>query len=191
MVPPHIVNTAVPGWPWVAGEESGARALDRVGRGASGGAPGRDAVGDGGGGGLGEEAGQANLAPHERVLPGASVTTTAAGDDGAEVVRRFRGAAERDDYIRTCFEPLFKSPFRITRAYAGSLVEGMKEMGKLSLRTPEPEQFEMPHDMVFMNRVQFGLYSVLARLDVEVDYAQLERDFWSEVETSNRGTPDT
>jgi len=42
--------------------------------------------------------------------------------------------------------------------------------------------------MVFMNRVQFGLYSVLARLDVEVDYAQLERDFWPEVEHSIRGT---
>ena len=28
-----------------------------------------------------------------------------------------------------------------------------------------------------MNRLQFGFYSVLARLDVEVDYAEVERLF--------------
>ena len=28
-----------------------------------------------------------------------------------------------------------------------------------------------------MNRLQFGFYSVLARLDVEVDYAQVESEF--------------
>ena len=35
----------------------------------------------------------------------------------------------------------------------------------------------MPPDMVFVNRLQFGFYSVLARLDVEVDYAAVEREF--------------
>ena len=30
----------------------------------------------------------------------------------------------------------------------------------------------MPPDMLFVNRLQFGFYSVLARLDVEVDYAR-------------------
>ena len=89
-------------------------------------------------------------------------------------------------YVRACFEPLFSSPFHITRAYAASLVEGMKEMGKLALRTPEPEQFQMPNDMIFMNRVQFGLYSVLARLDVEIDYSGIERHFWGEVEQANQ-----
>ena len=33
----------------------------------------------------------------------------------------------------------------------------------------------MPPSMVFMNRLQFGFYSVLARLDVEVDYVAVER----------------
>jgi hypothetical protein len=28
-----------------------------------------------------------------------------------------------------------------------------------------------------MNRLQFGFYSVLARLDVEVDYARVESEF--------------
>jgi len=86
------------------------------------------------------------------------------------------------DYIRRCFEPLFGSPARLTREYAASLVEGMKELGKLALTTPEKELFQMPEDMVFMNRLQFGFYSVLARLDVEVDYAQIERDIWPEVQ---------
>ena len=30
-----------------------------------------------------------------------------------------------------------------------------------------------PPQMALLNRLQFGLYSVLAKLDVEVDYAQL------------------
>ncbi len=35
----------------------------------------------------------------------------------------------------------------------------------------------MPPDMVFINRLQFGFYSVLARMDVEVDYAAVESAF--------------
>jgi hypothetical protein len=34
--------------------------------------------------------------------------------------------------------------------------------------------------MLFMNRLQFGFYSVLARLDVEVDYAAVEQAFMEE-----------
>jgi hypothetical protein len=35
----------------------------------------------------------------------------------------------------------------------------------------------MPEGMLFMNRLQFGFFSVLARLDAEVDYAAEERSF--------------
>jgi hypothetical protein len=31
--------------------------------------------------------------------------------------------------------------------------------------------------MFFMNRLQFGFYSVVARLDCEVDFAAVERGF--------------
>jgi hypothetical protein len=34
--------------------------------------------------------------------------------------------------------------------------------------------------LVFMNRLQFGFYSVLARLDVAADFAAVERRFLSE-----------
>jgi predicted unusual protein kinase regulating ubiquinone biosynthesis (AarF/ABC1/UbiB family) len=80
-------------------------------------------------------------------------------------------------YSRLCFEPLFRSPYRITRSYAASLVDAMKSMAMTSRKLPDEELFTMPSEMLFMNRLQFGFYSVLARLDVEVDYAGVEAAF--------------
>ena len=85
------------------------------------------------------------------------------------------------DYTRSCFDPLFESPHRVTRAYAASLVDGMKEMAIKSRKLDESEFFTMPPDMVFINRLQFGFYSVLARMDVEVDYAAVEAAFLRDV----------
>jgi len=39
---------------------------------------------------------------------------------------------------------------------------------------------QLPSGMLFMNRLQFGFYSVLARLDVRIDYAEVERRFLRE-----------
>ncbi len=80
-------------------------------------------------------------------------------------------------YSRRCFEPLFDSPFRITREYAGGLVGGMQEMAKEVRKLPDREVFAMPSEMLFMNRLQFGFYSVLARLDVTIDYRRVEEEF--------------
>ncbi len=80
-------------------------------------------------------------------------------------------------YTRKCFQPLFGSPYRITRPYAASLVGNMKDMAQLARKVPADEAFPMPPDMLFVNRLQFGFYSVLARLDVEADYAMIERSF--------------
>jgi predicted unusual protein kinase regulating ubiquinone biosynthesis (AarF/ABC1/UbiB family) len=80
-------------------------------------------------------------------------------------------------YTRRCFFPLFESPYRIGKSYAASLVSGMHEMALLARKVPEHQLFTMPGDMFFVNRLQFGFYSVLARLDVEVDYAAIERAF--------------
>lgn len=85
-------------------------------------------------------------------------------------------------YVRKCFEPLFAAPFRVTRPYAASLVDEMKSMALEARKVKDQEFFTMPDEMVFMNRLQFGFYSVLARLDVDADYARVERDFWHEVE---------
>ena len=50
-------------------------------------------------------------------------------------------------------------------------------MAQAARKVPADEFFSMPPDMLFVNRLQFGFYSVLARLDVEVDYAAVERAF--------------
>ncbi len=84
-------------------------------------------------------------------------------------------------YVRRCFEPLFESPFRVTRPYAGSLVTSLKDLALLARSAKDDELFTMPPEMLFINRLQFGFYSVLARLDVNVDYAAVERSFAAEI----------
>ncbi len=82
-------------------------------------------------------------------------------------------------YSRQCFEPLFASPFRITRGYVADLVERIKEMKALMLRR-DARVVALPPGMVFMNRLQFGFYSVLSRFDVQTDYRAVERAFFDE-----------
>jgi predicted unusual protein kinase regulating ubiquinone biosynthesis (AarF/ABC1/UbiB family) len=84
-------------------------------------------------------------------------------------------------YTRDCFCPLFDAPYRITRPWTATLVDKMKSMAQEARKVKEDEFFTLPEDMLFMNRLQFGFYSVLARLDVEVDYANVEDAFWSQV----------
>jgi len=98
----------------------------------------------------------------------------------AKIMLETRGGAHEMrvlSYIRRAFEPQFSSPFRITREYVASLVNHMREAGKETLRTADNSFVPMPEGMLFMNRLQFGFYSVLARLDAEVDYADVERAF--------------
>lgn len=83
-------------------------------------------------------------------------------------------------YTRRCFEPLFGSPYRIDRTWTAELVEFVREAKKVALTIPAGEFTPLPAGMVFMNRLQFGFYSVLARLDVDVDYGRVERDFMRE-----------
>jgi predicted unusual protein kinase regulating ubiquinone biosynthesis (AarF/ABC1/UbiB family) len=80
-------------------------------------------------------------------------------------------------YSRRCFEPLFASPHRLTRAYAASLAAGVRELALQARSFADREVAPLPPGMLFMNRLQLGFYSVLARLDVEVDYATVERAF--------------
>lgn len=82
-------------------------------------------------------------------------------------------------YSRRCFTPVFDSPFHITSEFATSLV---REIGavKSQLWAKDRSFVQLPAGMLFMNRLQFGFYSVLARLDVPVDYAEVERRFLRE-----------
>ena len=80
------------------------------------------------------------------------------------------------DYTRLCFEPIFASPFRMTREYVSSLVSAAQDMKK-EVFAKDKSFVPLPPNLIFMNRLQFGFYSVLARLDAEVDYAAVERAF--------------
>jgi len=83
-------------------------------------------------------------------------------------------------YSRRCFEPLFASPYRVTREFVRKLVTEIREMKQVMFKK-NGNFVPLPEGMVFMNRLQFGFYSVLARLDVEVDYAAVERAFMAGV----------
>lgn len=83
------------------------------------------------------------------------------------------------EYSRKCFEPLFSPPYRITRSYVAELVDGVRDM-KALLFQKDGNVVPLPPGMVFINRLQFGFYSVLSRLDVDVDYAKVERRFFEE-----------
>ncbi len=78
------------------------------------------------------------------------------------------------EYVRRCFAPLFEAPFRIDRAYAAEVVRGIQDLKRFVLKR-DKSFTSLPPGLVFMNRLQFGFYSVLARFDVAVDYAEIER----------------
>jgi len=83
------------------------------------------------------------------------------------------------DYLRRCVEPVFASPFRITRPYARGLVSGLQELKKRAF-APHSGFVPLPESTVLLNRLQIGFFSVLARLDVAADYAGVEREFLKE-----------
>jgi len=80
------------------------------------------------------------------------------------------------DYTKRCFDPLFASPFHMTRAYVTQLVQQIHDL-KRSMLSGDKSFVPLPPSMVFMNRLQFGFYSVLGRLDVKADYRSTEVAF--------------
>jgi predicted unusual protein kinase regulating ubiquinone biosynthesis (AarF/ABC1/UbiB family) len=89
------------------------------------------------------------------------------------------------NYIELCFRPIFDSPFRITRGWVASLTEAGQSSKKVMLSRGANPTLPPPH-LAMMNRLQFGFYSVLARLDVEVDYRAIEQKILREAEGSPR-----
>jgi predicted unusual protein kinase regulating ubiquinone biosynthesis (AarF/ABC1/UbiB family) len=82
-------------------------------------------------------------------------------------------------YVRKCFDPMFSSPFHLSRDYTTSLFNELREMKKL-MWAKDGSFVMLPPSMLFLNRLQFGFYSVLARLDVSADYTAVERRFFEE-----------
>jgi predicted unusual protein kinase regulating ubiquinone biosynthesis (AarF/ABC1/UbiB family) len=76
-------------------------------------------------------------------------------------------------HSRASFEPLFASPFRVTREFVTGMMQSMFTL-KEQLFAKDRSFVPLPDGILFMNRLQFGFYSVLARLDVSADYRAVE-----------------
>ncbi|MET0286631.1 MAG: AarF/ABC1/UbiB kinase family protein [Polyangiales bacterium] len=122
-----------------------------------------------------------------RVHRAAVADDKATFEAGAKLMLQTKpGAMERPalDYLHACFRCVFEVPFRMTRPYAASLVTEMRQLANLARTAPIDEVMTMPTHVLFMNRLQFGLYSVLARLDVDVDYRQVESMILAELDVA-------
>jgi len=95
------------------------------------------------------------------------------------------------EYMHFALRPVFHAPFRVTRPFSAEVVERFRTMGKEFAKLPKGEFVAMPPGILFLNRLQFGFFSILARLDVEVDYAAVERRFiprgWDALHASTQG----
>jgi predicted unusual protein kinase regulating ubiquinone biosynthesis (AarF/ABC1/UbiB family) len=79
------------------------------------------------------------------------------------------------EHVRRMYEPLFRGPFRMERAFVSGLLEHMRAMTKEARQ--DGQRVPLPRGTIFMNRLQFGFYSVVARLDAEVDFSAVEREW--------------
>lgn len=77
-------------------------------------------------------------------------------------------------YLWRCYDPLKQSPFRMTGDYVAGVVRGIQDLKRHMLKKSS-NVTPIPRGLIFTNRLQFGFYSVLARLDVEADYAAVAR----------------
>lgn len=89
-------------------------------------------------------------------------------------------------YTQQLFEPLFQPSFRFTREFAGGLIRQASTMKK-AMFTKDQSFVNPPAQLALMNRLQFGFYSVLALLDVDVDYRSVERSFLEEAAQTEHG----
>jgi predicted unusual protein kinase regulating ubiquinone biosynthesis (AarF/ABC1/UbiB family) len=83
-------------------------------------------------------------------------------------------------YARRCFEPVFASPFKLTSEYVTDVVRGIRGL-KAEIFAKDKSFTMPPPGITFMNRLQFGFYSLLAMLEVEADYAAVERSILAEL----------
>jgi predicted unusual protein kinase regulating ubiquinone biosynthesis (AarF/ABC1/UbiB family) len=78
-------------------------------------------------------------------------------------------------FSRKCFEPIFRSPYRITRAFTEELTHLVRVMKREIDQHRDGSLVPLPPGSLFLNRLQFGFFAILARFDAEVDYAAIER----------------
>lgn len=70
--------------------------------------------------------------------------------------------------IRCLYQPwVEKGRFRFTDDYV------LRTWNAMLLDNPNRSRLTLPKDWVFVNRLQWGLFSVLARLDAESDWSAI------------------
>jgi predicted unusual protein kinase regulating ubiquinone biosynthesis (AarF/ABC1/UbiB family) len=87
------------------------------------------------------------------------------------------------DFARQAFEPLFNSDYRITRNYLRQLLAFVRD-SKGRVYQVRNSITPFPPELALLNRLQFGVYSLLAKLDVDVDYAAIQREILAEKPTN-------
>jgi predicted unusual protein kinase regulating ubiquinone biosynthesis (AarF/ABC1/UbiB family) len=88
-------------------------------------------------------------------------------------------------FTRHAFEPIFASPYRITPAYLRRFFAYVRDAKGALLRARSRARASgtipaFPPELALLNRLQFGFYSLLARLDIELDYAAIQREILAE-----------
>lgn len=78
-------------------------------------------------------------------------------------------------FTRLAFEPLFSSPFHISRGYLRGLFNYARD-SKFEVLRHRAVATPFPPELALINRLQFGFYSLLARLDVTLDYTAIQRE---------------
>ena len=78
-------------------------------------------------------------------------------------------------YMQRCFAPMLERPYRVTRPYVTEIVAAVQDMKMFAFK--KRSRFtSFPANVLFVNRLQVGFYSVLARLDASVDYSAIDRE---------------
>ena len=81
--------------------------------------------------------------------------------------------------------PWTPSASRSTSPFSEEVGAPFKGMARESANMKRGESAQMPAGILFHNRLQFGFFSFLARLDVEVDYGAIEEGLiewgWNEL----------
>jgi predicted unusual protein kinase regulating ubiquinone biosynthesis (AarF/ABC1/UbiB family) len=94
------------------------------------------------------------------------------------------GARIGREYLKLCYAPvLARGKFHITKEYTTKLFTDLRDGAKLLLKGSREDFAPLPSEWLFFNRLQLGFYSVLARLDVPVDYGAIERRLFESLDS--------
>jgi len=81
------------------------------------------------------------------------------------------------EYLQSYFRPITESPFHLSPDYAAKVVRDFKRDYAKAMRNYKDGFVPMPPGLLFINRLEFGFFSILARLNVTVDYRKVERGY--------------